>query len=440
MMSRTSVISPRLTHNLEPLDTLHSLFICDDSCCVRVRVFLLRPFAWSSLSFYSKCTQHRPLPMSPSDDSGGLKRRTGQQFCVSCFVKGKPTKIQLCDYCGAYHTTHNFGRESAQCLQNAQARGGKFGLSDAAPAGFSSPPSPHVVPALESSSSSSATTSSASSSSSSSSNDESDPEFGDEWPLLLHHPPPPTRRPSSVTRQTTVEKVEALLALAYSSAGAASALASPSLEHSSTTATSSAAEECAVASSYHSQNQPPLGIVASPPAVAALGMLAGRARGKQGRPFYYRPPSQTASDAEVVSSLLALAATNNQLHDKNSLNESPKAAHCSSPVLLAAPEARPGGGEGLRADACGRSAAGNKEMGVMSSFSLENQPGITKLSQSRSPSRHRADEMSFRSHKRIRTALSPYDGPTLPSLYTSDENCGAATKSAFYLFKQTTSA
>jgi len=388
--------------------------------------------------------------MSPTEgDSSGPKRRTGQQFCVSCFVKGKPTKIQLCDHCGAYHTTHNFGRESAQCLQNAQARGGKFGHSDTTPAGFSSPPSPHIVQALESSSSTSSSATSSSASSSNSSTDESDPEFGDEWPLLLHHPPP-TRRPSSVTRRTNMEKAEALVALAYSSAGAASALASPSLEPSSITATSAsfAAEECAAEESScrgPPPHQPPMGIVASPPAVAALGMLAGRTRCKQGRPFYYRPPSQTASDAEVVSSLLALAATNNQLHQTNDhFHQSPVTVPCSSPVLFAAPRARSGGG--IRADDCGAHVAAatdkNKVVDASSSFSSENEFVITRAtpSTSRSPSRYCSAETSPSYHKRQRTALSPFTGPPLPSLYASDENCGAASESAFYLFKRTTKA
>lgn len=385
--------------------------------------------------------------MSPTEgDSSGPKRRTGQQFCVSCFVKGKPTKIQLCDYCGAYHTTHNFGRESAQCLQNAQARGGKFGHSDTTPAGFSSPPSPHIVPSLESSSSTSSSATSSSASSSNSSTDESDPEFGDEWPLLHH--PPPTRRPSSVTRRTTMEKAEALVALAYSSAGAASALASPSLEPSPTTATSAsvAAEECAAEeSSYRGPpHQPPMGIVASPPAVAALGMLAGRTRGKQGRPFYYRPPSQTASDAEVVSSLLALATTNNNQRHQTSdhLHQSPVMVPCSSPVLFAAPKARPGGG--IRTDDCGAHVATdkNKIVDASSSFSSENEFVITRAtpSTSRSPSHYCSTETSPSCHKRQRTALSPFTGPPLPSPYASDENCGAASESAFYLFKRTTTA
>ena len=62
--------------------------------------------------------------------------------CANCTTKGKPTKIQLCGICGAYHSTHNFGRESAHCSEMARPPPSleKFDLRrKIAPAGVSTP-------------------------------------------------------------------------------------------------------------------------------------------------------------------------------------------------------------------------------------------------------------------------------------------------------------
>lgn len=70
-----------------------------------------------------KCIQHTPLTTCTET----VQSRKGQIYCANCTTKGKPTKIQLCEYCGSYHSTHNFGRESANCSLLKAVPGAKNG-------------------------------------------------------------------------------------------------------------------------------------------------------------------------------------------------------------------------------------------------------------------------------------------------------------------------
>jgi hypothetical protein len=337
----------------------------------------------------SKCTQHQPLQWSPTDD-GPNHPQQGQQFCESCFVKGKPTKIQLCGLCGAYHTTHNFGRESAQCLLRAKARNERGGGSSES--GVGSPPNPRAF--------SSASSSSASSSSSSASSGAEESDAEKDWAL------PPTRRPPSVARQTTMGKAEALLAAAYASAGAAStARASPPCDRPSAVARDLGGD------SFFK----PLGLVASPPAVAALSMLADKQKW-HGRPFYYRPPSQLASEDEVVSSLLALAADPKSRPAVGS--QSWPATLSPAAVASARPEARP--------EARGRPRA--------RALAGENVPQGAPLARPSPPPLpcRAADDAPPR--KKLRPALSPCAAPQ------PGEGRASAIGSAFFDFKHTSVA
>ena len=83
-----------------------------------------------------KCIGHTPITAG----SENLQSRKGQVYCANCTTKGKPTKIQLCGTCGQYHSTHNFGRESAHCsAMGAPA----FGRESAHCSAMGAPAQPH---------------------------------------------------------------------------------------------------------------------------------------------------------------------------------------------------------------------------------------------------------------------------------------------------------
>ena len=123
---------------------------------------------------------HQPVERG----EGGRK----QLYCASCLTKGKPTKIQMCLSCGNYHTTHNFGRESASCATSL----------------LGSPPVYATTPRAADSASLSRFPDEASSSS-----EDAVPTGASLVPLVA----PPTgklRGPPSVSRTTTLECIEAL--------------------------------------------------------------------------------------------------------------------------------------------------------------------------------------------------------------------------------------
>jgi hypothetical protein len=201
-------------------------------------------------------------------------------------------------------------------------------------------------------------------------------------------------------------KAEALLAAAYASAGAAStARASPPCDRPSAVARDLGGD------SFFK----PLGLVASPPAVAALSMLADKQKW-HGRPFYYRPPSQLASEDEVVSSLLALAADPKSRPAVGS--QSWPATLSPAAVASARPEARP--------EARGRPRA--------RALAGENVPQGAPLARPSPPPLpcRAADDAPPR--KKLRPALSPCAAPQ------PGEGRASAIGSAFFDFKHTSVA
>ena len=89
--------------------------------CVYVPRWCFRWLVSPPPRVFRKCAKHVPAeaPGGPIDYCGLSSPRL-RLTCMFCFTKNAPTKIQLCEKCGDYHTTHNFTRESAACVRVGQ--------------------------------------------------------------------------------------------------------------------------------------------------------------------------------------------------------------------------------------------------------------------------------------------------------------------------------
>ena len=218
-----------------------------------------------------KCSQHVPLTPEVS--------HRGQLFCANCLSKGKPTKIQLCNVCGDFHTTHNFGRESAVCSDGGSGPAAPPALLDLKSLrSLVAPPLAAPLPSFSSSSSSC------------SSDDNSDTE-GE----LLPPPTPLTLpRPSAVARTTTFERAEAVLAATVAhNKGGQGALGNGDFHFASATkhtggGPTAAAGLCSSGASG-----------GAPPAVGPPPRVAGK-----------RPATKSPFDAASAASALLALATN----------------------------------------------------------------------------------------------------------------------------------